>query len=89
MKDGQIFMFVVVVVAELKKAISHERWPDIHVCSSTGGEAMKDGQIFMFVVVVVAELKKAISHERWPDIHVCYTMNLLQQKFSFVCIRNA
>ena len=37
MKDGQIFMFVVVVV-ELKKAISHERWPDIHVCSSRGGD---------------------------------------------------
>ena len=36
MKDGQIFMFVVVQV-ELKKAISHERWPDIHVCSSSGG----------------------------------------------------
>ena len=36
MKDGQIFMFVVVEV-ELKKAISHERWLDIHVCSSSGG----------------------------------------------------
>ena len=29
-------MFVVVVV-ELKKAISHERWLYIHVCSSSGG----------------------------------------------------